>query len=244
MKTILTLLILAILVADPAAAQSRKKRPVSKSAAPRAKKVESLPTPPPNTPEAPAVKSETPAAGTTATKPARRKRESLSFLYGSFAWLWWQEPLELVGPTGTRYAMVTTANGPCFGAGWRKLLPSWEWGMHGCFFSAGNEVGATVTNVGYYQQGVESYGIIAGPNVLVRPREGRVGFGVQLPLFFRYAQWTLPPTPGYEVTNGTRITGGALFEGNWTGGRITLAQKIGVFYGTGTLWALQLNYRF
>lgn len=235
------------------AAKAKSKKAKPKAAAP-AKRVKSAPKPkaapvapapaPISEPIAEEPSPEVPATPTTTAKAPKARRESVSSFFGSFSWLWWQEPLELIGPDGTRYAMVTTANGPCFGAGWKRVKASYEVNFQGCFFSAGNEVGAIVTDIGYYQQGVESYGVMAGPGILYRPSSGSVSFGIQIPGFFRYAQWTIPPQAGYDVDGPTRITGGALLQANWTSKRITLGQKVGMFYKTGAMWAVQLDFRF
>jgi hypothetical protein len=188
----------------------------------------------------------TPPQTTTGTIKTKKKRESLTFIYGSFTWLWWQEPLKLVSPSGTQSDMLTTANGPCFGGGWRKVRARSEWNFQGCFFSAANEVGlinqSTSEGLQYYQQGVESFGLVFGPGYLWRPTSGSVAVGFQLPLFLRFAQWTLPD--GWDVKSAANYSGGLAIQSNWTLKRLTLAQKVGLMYNMGALWALEIDFRF
>jgi hypothetical protein len=253
-RKILPLFVLTTLIlsaADSAAQTSRVRRPKKKSSAVSSSKKPATPkksqapttqpTPDPEVEEVaapvaqPAVKSMTAAP--------RRRRESVSMIYGSFSWLWWQEPLELSAPSGTKYSMLATANGPCFGGGWRRVKLKTEFNVNACFFSAGNEVGANQTLIRYYQQGVESYGIVIGPGYLWRPSSGSVSLGFQVPLFARYAQWTIP-AEGYDVLSATRITGGFLLEGTWGGPKFALTQKVGLMYQMGALWSLGFNFRF
>jgi hypothetical protein len=199
--------------------------------------------PVPDSPQSNAVSS------SHAQTKKRKRLDSVSFIFGSVEWLWWQEPLELVGSNGTRLAMVTTANGPCFGGGWKKIKSTSVFSLQGCFFSASNEVGLVGRGTTqYYQQGVESYGILFGPGWLWRPSSGNVTLGVQVPGFFRYADWTLPPTQGgsvtYDVASQTRVSGGLLLEGGWSVHRLNFAQKIGFLYKTGAFWVTEFDFRF
>jgi hypothetical protein len=199
---------------------------------------------------APSVRSSHENAPRVSAKPARPKRRvkrgHRSVWFVTISYAWWQEPLDLVGGDGSRYGLLATANGPCVGIGWKKIYRRSEFNSQICGFSVSNEVGKTGTmwtsRSNYYQQGVESYGVIGGPGYAWYPRSTKVSFGFQLPIFFRYAQWTLPPRGGYvSIDKSTLITGGIQFGMSYVARRFSFSPKIAYMVNMGAIWQMEVG---
>ncbi len=176
---------------------------------------------------------------TQVTKKRRPPPRRSSYLAATLGYIWWQETLDLITPSGTRHTLVGNTNGPCIGLTWLHRGNEWDYSLNGCVVVGFTDVSSQRT-IDYFQQSVETYGIIVGPGLQFRPDGGKVSLGIQLPLVGKYTSWAVPSS-AYKVSSETKLTGGALLDASWRLQRYVIHQKVGFVYSLGWTWLVQLE---
>lgn len=95
----------------------------------------------------------------------------------------------------------------------------------------------------YFQKRVPVYGFGGAIGWYFRPSSRQVNIGLSLPLQFRRADWTEPPTGG-SVSNKDRFALGAVLDARW---RLTkdlaINQRVGGFLGhKSALWMINVEW--
>jgi len=169
----------------------------------------------------------------------KRAASHHSFIFATVNYVWWQESVTVTAAAGQNYEMFVNAHGPCAGLGYLYRLSNWDLLFSGCAMYGSSNVG---DGTNYFQKGVDTLALIAGPSVQYRAGT-KVNIGLGIPAVYRTTSWELP-TPAWKVEPASRISAGLLLEAQWRIRRTILQQKIGPVLGMGWQWSLGFNYIF
>lgn len=125
----------------------------------------------------------------------------------------WRDKLQMLFPNGQESTIESTGEGLCLGGGWRYENEFYEFNLNGCYARASMTVGKENSALTYFQKGVSSAAIIAGPSILWKPYSKGASFGVNLPFVYRTGKYTEPA--GFVLKDVNIFTYGYLLEAGW-----------------------------
>jgi len=104
-------------------------------------------------------------------------------------------------------------------------------------------VGKENSALTYFQKGVASTAIIAGPSILWKPNSKGASFGVNLPFVYRTGDYSEPP--GFVLEDVSIFTYGYLLEAGWRFEKWGFFTKFGKIKRlSSSLWMFGTQYTF
>lgn len=155
----------------------------------------------------------------------------------------WRDRLQLVFPSGQKSTIESTGEGLCIGGGWRYENEFFEFNLNGCYAGASMTVGKENSSITYFQKGVTSTAVIAGPSILWKPKSKGASFGVNLPFVYRTGDYSEPT--GFVLEDVTIFTYGYLLEAGWRFTKWGFFTKFGKIKRlSSSLWMFGTQYTF
>jgi hypothetical protein len=155
----------------------------------------------------------------------------------------WRDKLQLVFPNGQTSIIESTGEGLCLGGGWRYENEFFEFNLNGCYAGAAMTVGKENSTLTYFQKGVTSSAIIAGPSILWKPKSKGASFGLNIPFVYRTGDYEEPP--GFVLQDVSIFTYGYLLEAGWRFPKWGFFTKFGKIKRlSSSLWMFGTQYTF
>lgn len=156
----------------------------------------------------------------------------------------WQDHVYLYNAAGTKTRLLTTNIGLCAGAGKKWENIHYEFNMEGCFFRGNSTISSEAALTTYEQSSVPVMGIFVGPGFYLKSWSESIKVGLQLPLFYRKGDWSLPEG-NFSFGKETLIGGGPVFQMKVKAKKINFITKFGkLFPNPSTAWSIGGSYDF
>lgn len=157
----------------------------------------------------------------------------------------WRDEIKLRTSNGQVLGLESTGEGTCLGGGWRYENDYWETNLNACYALTSQTIGNSDTDAGtvYFQKGVSSTAIIAGPSFLWKPGSKQAAVGIQIPFVYRQGNYEAPVNTELEDTS--IFSYGYLLQLDWrlkNWGVTTKFGKIQRF--SSSFWSLGALYSF
>lgn len=156
----------------------------------------------------------------------------------------WQDHVYLYDANGSKTRLLTTNIGLCAGGGRKWENIHYEFNMEGCLFRGNSTISSEAAITTYEQSSVPVTALFMGPGFYLKSWSESIKVGVQVPLFYRTGDWSLPGD-GFTFGKKTLIGGGPVFQMKVKAKRINFITKFGkLFPNPSVAWSVGGSFDF
>lgn len=152
----------------------------------------------------------------------------------------WKDTIDLINQ-GQKYEIQTTAQGWCFGGGYKIENATWSFGSDACYGTLRASVGTDANPILYFQKNVPVLMLMASPFTKWKPHSKNSAIGLSMPFLYKSGKYTEPDQ--YKVDNKSKTTLGLMASLEWTYDKWEFFTKFGKVQSfRSSLWQAGITY--